>query len=365
MSKKILILTGGGDCPGLNTVIRAFVRAAHFDTEKWQIIGSKRAFNGVLEDPHDLVDLNIRSVAGIQIKGGTILETTSKGSPFAFPIEQEDGSWVIVDRSDELIEKIRELDIDAVINIGGDGSQRISHQLYKKGLNIIGLPKTIDNDLMFTEFTFGFQTAVETATEAVDKLVTSAASHNRIIIAEVMGRDAGWICLHAAVASGAEVALIPEIPYDINKIINALNKRIINGHGFANIVIAEGAKPLNGSTVSHLSKEVGYENPMLGGIGNHLMEELRQKTKFDVRCAVLGHIQRGGTPNSFDRVLANQFGIKAFEMVKAKKFGHMAVYNHSEFTSIPLAKAIIKNKLINPDNYLLQCARKLGICVGD
>ncbi|MFT5170821.1 MAG: 6-phosphofructokinase, partial [Candidatus Marinamargulisbacteria bacterium] len=244
--KKCLIVTGGGDCPGLNAVIRSIVRCAHF-SKKWEIWGSMRAFNGILESPQHLVKLTKNKVSGIHIRGGTILETTNKGDPFSFPVKDKEGNWQLKDRSAELISAIRTAKFEAVINIGGDGSQKISQKLYEKGLPMIGIPKTIDNDLSATEFTFGFQSAVDVATEAVDKLVSTAQSHNRVMIAEVMGRDAGWICLNAAVAAGAHVALIPEIPYDINSVLRHLKTRIKKGRGFANIVIAEGAHPKEGT----------------------------------------------------------------------------------------------------------------------
>lgn len=365
MKKRILVLTGGGDCPGLNTVIRAIVRAAHYSQGIWEVVGSIQAFNGVLNDPQEILILDNKSVSGLLVKGGTILETTNKGNPLAYPIQKSDGAWTTVDRSEELIKKLEKLGIDAVINIGGDGSQRISQTLFERGVNIVGVPKTIDNDLSATEYTFGFQTAVETATDAVDKLVSTAESHNRVMIAEVMGRDAGWICLYTAVAAGAEVALIPEIPYDIDKIVEKLNKRIKNHRGFANIVIAEGAKPKDGTVVGYKSDEVGYEHIKLGGVGYKLMHELKQKTDIDMRVTVLGHVQRGGIPTAFDRILATQYGIKAFELVEQGQFGHMVTYSQGFFGSTPIKKAISEYKNIAQDNYLLCCARQLGICLGD
>ena len=364
MIKRLLIVTGGGDCPGLNTVIRAVVRAAH-DHGGWEVWGSKRAFNGVLGDPQEVVFLDTKSVSGIHVKGGTILETVNRGEPFNFPVQQKDGTWISIDRSDELIEKLKKLSIDAVINIGGDGSQKISFKLAEKGLNIVGVPKTIDNDLFATDFTFGFQTAVEIATEAVDKLVSTAGSHNRVMIAEVMGRDAGWICLSTAVASGADIALIPEIPYDIDKVVEKLKTRIINGRGFAIIVVAEGAKPKDGDVVSRENKDVGAFHRMLGGVGYKLLEDLKEKIDIEARVTVLGHVQRGGTPNSFDRILASQFGVKAFELVKEGEFGQMVSYHHAKFTSVPLSAATSHYKYISQDQYLLHTARCLGICLGD
>ncbi|MDD3524535.1 MAG: ATP-dependent 6-phosphofructokinase, partial [Candidatus Cloacimonetes bacterium] len=245
MKKRLLIATGGGDCPGLNAVIRAIVkRASHERT--WEVLGSIDAFDGILRDPMHLVELTPEKVAGIHVCGGTIIGTTNKGGPFAWPVKDEHGAWTTVDRSQEFVQRLRYQNIDAIINIGGDGSQRISQGLFELGCPVIGVPKTIDNDLSDTDFTFGFQTAVDVATDAVDKLVTTAASHHRVLILEVMGRYAGWIALHAAIAGGAEVCLIPEIPYDINKVMEAIMQRYDGGRGFANIVIAEGATPIGG-----------------------------------------------------------------------------------------------------------------------
>jgi len=263
MKKRVLVATGGGDCPGLYAVIRGIVKRAAQERD-WEVVGSYQAFNGVLYEPMELMTLDEKTVSGIHVKGGTIIGTTNKGGPFAWPIKDNDGKWTSVDRSDELIRKLQYQNVEAVINIGGDGSQQISQKLYEKGLNVIGVPKTIDNDLAGTDFTFGFQTAVEVATDAVDKLVTTAESHNRIFLLEVMGRDAGWIALHSAVAGGAEVVLIPEIPYDVNKIMERIHQRITFGRGFLIIVIAEGAMPKGGQVVAQESNEIGYAHKHLG-----------------------------------------------------------------------------------------------------
>ena len=231
-----------------------------------------------------------------------------------------------VDRSDELINKLAGFGVEAVINIGGDGSQKISQKLFEKGLNIIGVPKTIDNDLSSTDFTFGFRTAVKIATDSFDKLVTTAESHNRVMIMEVMGRDAGWIALHTALAGGAEVCLLPEIPYDINKVAARINKRYTKGKGFANIVIAEGAKPKDGDVVAQASSEAGYEHQRLGGVAYRLSMELKEAgCQVDMRETVLGHTQRGGTPIAFDRILATLFGVKASELILNRQYGRMVV----------------------------------------
>jgi 6-phosphofructokinase 1 len=361
--KKLLLLTSGGDCPGLNGVIRAIVKAAAHDGN-WQVYGSRRAYCGVLETPHDIIHLSDDVVAGIHVRGGTILETVNKGNPIAFPTDIK-GKRVLVDRSNELINVISELGFDAVINIGGDGSHKVSQHLYERGLNIIGVPKTIDNDLFGTDYTIGFQTAVDTATEAIDRLIPTAQSHNRVIITEVMGRDAGWICLHSAIAAGAEVALLPEIPYCIDTIINKLQTRFDNGHGFANIVISEGAKPIEGEVVSHQSTEFGYENPVLGGIAEQLAMRIKAQLPLDVRVTVLGHIQRGGTPNAFDRVLGAEYGVLAFELVKQGKFGLIPVHKNGEIKPISLKEATSQYRAIPLEHVLIKTARSMGICLGD
>jgi len=365
MKKRVMVLTGGGDCPGLNAVIRAIVRRASFEKD-WEVIGSIQAFDGILREPTEVIVLDKNAVSGIHVRGGTIIGTTNKGGPFAWPVKNKDGSWSSVDRSDEMIRKLQYMEVDAVINIGGDGSQKISQALFEKGLNIIGVPKTIDNDLSATDFTFGFQTAVQIATEAVDKLVTTAASHNRVLILEVMGRGAGWIALHAAIAGGAEVCIIPEIPYDISSVLNKINTRFTRNKGFANIVIAEGATPKDGTQVFEKSDEIGYANVRLGGVALKLMHELKAAgCDADMRETVLGHLQRGGMPIAYDRILATQFGVKAFEMVLEGKFGEMVAYRHPEITSVPLKDAINNYNFISKDSYLLKTARGIGICLGD
>jgi len=362
--KRVLIVTGGGDCPGLNAVIRAVVKRASQEKD-WEVLGSIQAFNGVLWEPSELKVLTPEVVKGIHFQGGTIIETTNKGGPFAWPVKNKDGSWSAVDRSDEMIRKIQYLGIDAVINIGGDGSQRISQALYEKGLNIIGVPKTIDNDLSSTDSTFGFQTAVEVATEAVDKLVTTAASHNRVFVVEVMGRFAGWIALNAAVAGGAEVCLIPEFPYDIDIVKQKLEARFKRGRGFAVVVVAEGAQPQGGEMVYEQSTEVGYENVKLGGIASALIKQLK-KAGFepDMRETVLGHLLRGGVPIAYDRVLAAQLGIKAFEMVLKEDYGKMVAYRHPYFVAVPLKEAVAQPNLVTLDNALVKTANGLGISLG-
>ncbi len=363
--KKVLVLTGGGDCPGLNAVIRGIVKRAHKE-EDWEVYGSIEAYNGVLREPQEIVHLDNKSIAGIHVKGGTILKTTTKGGPFSWPVQKEDGTWDTVDRSDEMLEKLKDMGFDAVISIGGDGSQRISQLLFEKGLPIVGVPKTIDNDLSATDYTFGFQTAVQEASDAVDKLVTTAESHHRVMIMEVMGRSAGWIALHAAIAAGAEVCLIPEIPYDIMKIKERLDNRYKQGRGFANVVIAEGAMPKDGSITAKMSDEIGYENLRLGGVAYQLSAQLKAAgCDVDIREMVLGHLQRGGSPVAFDRVLATQYGVKAFEMVLNGDFGQMVAFKNNQITQVSLIEATKSYNYVDVDSYLIKTARGVGISFGD
>lgn len=366
MAKKILVVTGGGDCPGLNAVIRGIVKRAHQE-KGWRVYGCIESFNGLLKDDVEIVELTLESVSGIHVKGGTIIKTTNRGGPFAFPVKTDDGSWVIEDRSELLKKRLENMGFDAVINIGGDGSQQISLDLLKMGIPVVGVPKTIDNDLSSTDVTFGFQTAVQIATEALDKLVTTAESHSRIFILEVMGREAGWIALHTAVAGGAEVCIIPEIKYDPEKVLEKINSRYQHGENFCNIVIAEGAKSLDGKLTGKDPTAIGDPHFKLGGVGDKLKEELLSLgVEHDIRVMVLGHLQRGGIPTANDRLLATQFGVKAFELVKEEAFGQMVTFHHHTIASVSLKKALEKPNLVVPNrNYLVKTAKGIGIAFGD
>lgn len=364
MTKKVLVLTGGGDCPGLNAVIRGISKRARKQKE-WEVYGSIDAFNGILKEPQHIIRITRKIAAGIHVKGGTILKTTNKDNPIKFPMQQPDGTIVFTDRSDELVRKITALNFDAVINIGGDGSQKISKILYEKGIPIIGVPKTIDNDLSATDMTFGFQTAVQIATDSFDKLVTTAESHHRVMIMEVMGRDAGWIALHTAIAGGAEICLIPEIPYDVHKLVRRIALRYNKGKGFANIVIAEGAMPKEGS-ITAIPGEKGSEHVRLGGVAFQLSKQLKDAgCPAEIRETVLGHVQRGGSPLAYDRILATLFGVKAFEMILAKEFGRMVSFKNNTITSVTLGEAIKDYNFVGKDSYLVQASRGLGISFGD
>ena len=366
MAHKILVATGGGDCPGLNAVIRGIVKRAHLENDDWKIYGCIESFNGILKDEIEIVELTDAAVSGLHVKGGTIIKTTNKGGPFHFPVRQPDGSWKIEDRSLLMKKRLDEMGFDAVINIGGDGSQGISLQLQKLGINVVGVPKTIDNDLSLTDYTFGFQTAVQICTEAIDKLVTTAASHNRVFIMEVMGRDAGWIALHSAIAGGADVCIIPEIPYDINKIKEKIDTCYNKRRGSCIIVVAEGAKAKDGQVVGTVTGEVGYQHIKLGGIAETLAAELKAAgVEHDIRYTILGHLQRGGTPVAFDRVLASEFGVRAMEFVLEGRFGQMVAYHHPDVVGIPLEEAVREQNLVGTDNRLVHTAKGLGIAFGD
>ncbi len=363
--KKILVATGGGDCPGLNAVMRALAKAAK-KSGQWEVWGSIEAFNGIMKDPPELLKLTQKQIAGIHVKGGTIIKTTNKGNPCEYPVQLPDGTWITEDRSEALIQRIKENGFDAVVNIGGDGSQKISQALYEKGLNIIGVPKTIDNDLSATELTFGFTTAVQIATDSFDKLVTTAESHHRVMIMEVMGRDAGWIALHTAIAGGAEICLIPEIPYNLDAIMKKINKRYRKGGGFVNIVVAEGACEKAGKVVGEKARDIGDKHIKLGGVANYLRAALEEKgCPAQIRTTILGHVQRGGTPVAFDRILATSMGVKAFEMIEKGEFGKMVTYRCNRIESVDISEATKSYKVLSKDDYLIKTARLVGISFGD
>ena len=359
--KRIGLLTSGGDCAGLNAALRAVVHRA--DSYGWEVVGISRATQGLMARPPEYVEFDISSTHNLLRAGGTVLGTTNKGNPFAFPLP--DGTTC--DRSQEIIDGYHLLGLDAMIGIGGDGSMAILRRLAQQGgLNLVGIPKTIDNDLGCTERSIGFDTAVNIATEALDRLHFTAASHSRVMILEVMGRDAGHIALNAGIAGGADIVLIPEIPYDINKVVSKINKRYFKGRGFANIVIAEGAKPKDGTIVSQKSDELGYKNVRLGGVAFELSRQLKEAgCKADIRETVLGHIQRGGTPVAFDRILATLFGVKAFELVLERGFGKMVSYLNNEITSVTLKEATESYNAISKDSFILKAARNIGIALGD
>ncbi len=361
MSKKIGILTGGGDCPGLNAVIRGVVKSAII-RHGWQVIGIEDGFDGLL-DLNKCRPLGLESVRGILPRGGTILGTTNRGNPFDYPVEQN-GKVVHVDYSDKVVENVRQLGIEALIAVGGEGSLKIALELSRKGVQVVGVPKTIDNDLRETDFTFGYNTALETATDALDKLHTTAESHHRVMILEVMGRYAGWIALESGIAGGADVILIPEIPFDFEKVCASVMERSARGSHFSIIVAAEGAFPKGGGRVVIKTADERSTIERLGGIGQYVAQQIGQCLEMDVRVTVLGHLQRGGSPTTFDRALGSRFGTKAVQMVADGEFGRMACLRGRSILSVPIEDATRDLKLVDPDGEIVRAAEDLGIMLG-
>jgi 6-phosphofructokinase 1 len=334
--QKIGILTGGGDCPGLNPVIRAVVRKGISDG--FEIIGIRNGWKGLLEK--DTVLLDLRSVSGILPKGGTILGT-SRTNPYKSPDQN-------VKR---VVSNYNDLGLYALIAVGGEDTLGVANKLAGEGLNIVGVPKTIDNDLSATDYTFGFDTAINIATECIDRLHTTAESHHRIIVCEVMGRHAGWIATEAGIAGGADIILIPEIPIDIEEVCDLLKKRHNRGKLFSIVVVAEGAKFKEGKEVLQDQRLDAFGHVKLGGIGERLAEQIEERTGYETRVSVLGHIQRGGSPTAFDRILGTRFGVKAAELVKQKKFGYMVSLQGNKIISVPLADAVAQLKTVDMELY--------------
>jgi len=354
--KRIAITTGGGDAPGLNAVIRAVVKTA-INRFNMEVIGIEDGFEGLI-NTRRIVKLDRSSVSGILPKGGTILGTTNRGNPFEYELTQPDGTSNVVDLSDKCMENFEALDLDALIAIGGDGSQHIAQRFFEKGMPVVGVPKTIDNDLKATDVTFGFNTATTVATEAIDRLHSTAESHRRTMVLEVMGRDAGWIAIEAGIAGGADLILIPEIPYDLDKALKFIKRRYATGSTFSIAVVAEEAKSL-----PHPDLEVNHRRTsdtpgtwFAGMVAKHL--------NVDVRHTILGHLQRGGTPTSLDRMLGTRFGVHAAELVAQEKFGRMVALKGQLVHDVPILDAIGKQKFVDPDGQLVNTAESLGIFCG-
>ncbi len=354
------MLTGGGDAPGLNAVVRAVVKTAKL--YGLGVVGFLNGFGGLIKN--QARELTERDVAGILPRGGTILGTTNRDNPFSYPIIK-DGKKVYVDVSDRIFENISIQEVDALIVIGGDGSLAIGRDLHEKGLPVVCVPKTIDNDLWATEQTFGFDSAMATATEAIDKLHTTAESHHRVMVLEVMGRYAGWIALTSGIAGGADAIIIPEIPYKIESIVNKINERSRQEKQFSIIVVAEGAKPVGGEMVVQKRIEDSFEPIRLGGIGNILAQQLEELTGKESRVTVLGHLQRGGSPTPFDRILATRYGTGAVKLIMDGRFGEMVCLTGAAISSAPLREAAGKIRQVPLDSDLIYSARMLGISMGD
>src|SRR3982751_3620936 len=358
---RIALSTGGGDAPGLNAVIRAAVLSAC--NRGWEVLGVKKGYAGLMGE-EEVIPMTAATVRGIAHLGGTILRSTNRGNPFSYSIVQPDGSIVEKDRSGELIENARKLGIDALISIGGDGSMSIAHQLCDRGMKIVCVPKTIDNDVSGTITTFGFDTAVNTALEAIDKLHTTAESHDRVIVLEVMGRDAGFIALHAGVAGTADVILIPEIPYDIEKVCEKIRARDAAGRLFSIVIVAEGAFPHGGHSHT-LGESLPGQARRIGGVADALAREIQHLTGKETRSLVLGHLQRGGMPTGYDRLLATRFGGAAVRAIAEEKWGQMVALQSPHIVTIPIEEVLGEVKRVDPTHDVVQTARATGISFGD
>lgn len=364
--KRVAIMTGGGDCPGLNAVIRAIVRAGK-RKYGWEILGVEDAFSGLIDTEYKFPRgnrwLEMDDVRGIIETGGTILGTSNRSDPFNYVVTSPEGVKTCTDVSDVVMANYERLGLDALISIGGDGSMAIAQKFIDKGMKIVGVPKTIDNDLGGTDQTFGFDTSLNVATEAIDRIRDTAESHDRVMLVEVMGRDAGWIALHAGLAGGADAILIPEIPYQLKPIADMIRFRRARGSNYSIIVVAEGAKPLGG-TSSVVEKKLGAM-PRLMGAAHRVALGLEDEVDADMRVTVLGHIQRGGAPSAFDRVLGTRFGECAVELVMAGRFGEMSALRGGAVKGVPIDEAIAKPKRVDPNGELIRSARAIGVRFGD
>ena len=353
---RIALLTGGGDCPGLNAVIRAAVRRATLDY-KWEVLGAEDGFHGLVEN--QFIEMGPGSVRGLLSRGGTVLHSSTRGNPFAYPVKLPDGKEEVRDVSEKVVANLKARGVDALVAIGGDGTMSMSRRLGEMGVKVVGVPKTIDNDLSATDYTFGFNTAVQTATEAIDRLQTTAESHNRVMICETMGRYAGWLTLYAGLAGAADIILIPEIPYDIDKVVAKIKQRAELGISYTIIACSEGAKPIGGKLAVKVKGDATMQE-ILGGSGDFLAQEIRGRVPFEVRVTVLGHIQRGGQPIPFDRILGTRLGVAAVDLIKRGEFGKIAVLRGTEIKSVTIAEATGQLKLVDPTCELIETARATG-----
>lgn len=360
--RRIGVLTGGGDAPGLNAVIRAVVKSC-LTTYRVRVLGIHNGFSGLVELKYRELDRG--DIRGLLPRGGTVLGTTNRGNPFRYVYRRPDGKEEVIDATETVKNNFERLGLDALIVIGGDGSLSIGERFYREhGLPIVGVPKTIDNDISATDATFGFATALEVATTALDRLHTTAESHHRVMLLEVMGRDAGWIALHAGLAGGAHMVLIPEIPFRYEPLIAKIRARERLGRPFSLIVVAEGAASINGSQVFQGEDQVtGWKR--LGGVSYTIGREIAARSGYDVRVTVLGHIQRGGTPVPRDRILATRFGVEAVRLAVQRQWGQMVALHAGAIVSVPLAEAVGKLKRVEPDGQLVTHARAIGIVFGD
>ena len=356
--RRIGVLTGGGDAPGLNGVIRAVVKSAA--NANIECIGLQDSFDGLIHPERSRV-LTPSDVTGILRLGGTILGTTNRGNPFAYPVKASDA---VVDYSDRCVENFGKMGLDALVVIGGDGTLGIAHEFHRRGIPIVGVPKTIDNDIVETTMTFGFDTAVSFATEALDRLHSTAEAHHRVMIVEVMGRYAGWIALYAGIAGGADVILIPEMPFDLTKVAARILERESWGARFSIVVVAEGAHPAGGLR-SVVTAGTPERQERLGGIAERVALELEVLTGKEARFVVLGHLQRGGSPSSYDRVLATRFGSFAVELIVRGESGVMVALHSPDIVAVPLDRIVGRTRNVPIGSDIVQTARSVGICLGD
>ena len=380
MIKKVAILANRGDVSGFNAVIRAIVKTA--ETNGIECYGYIDGYRGLVTNNYIRLD-GSEKASGILPKGGSIIGSSTNAIVFHYKVEHEDGTVTYEDLSDKCVQNVKEAGFDCVFTLGGDSTQKSARDLFLKGINTIGVPKTIDNDVACTDITFGYNTAVSVATDAIDRLHTTAETHNRIMVLEVMGRFAGWIALESAISGGADVALIPEIPYDINKAAQAIKARQAKGKNFSIVVVSEGAMSKDGENETHSAEGIDSQagiSVKFGGIGQKVAKELQDLTGLESRCTVLGYMQRGGTPTAYDRVLSTKYGAKAMELAMEEKFGVLTVIHNGNLTSVPLEEVVGNNKelgavqggtedsnvrLVTMDDDLVKTARDIGICLGD
>ncbi len=359
--KRIGVLTGGGDCPGLNAVIRGVVKAS-IGRYGMEAIGIEDGYEGLIQKR--VFPLDWKMVSGILTQGGTILGTSNTANPFRWPAQKRAGKTEFIDVSDDVVRYVQELGLDTLVCIGGDGTMAIALKLCQKGIRIVGVPKTIDNDIWGTDVTFGFDSAVNVATDAIDKLHTTAMSHHRVMVVEVMGRYAGWLALESGLAGGGDIILLPEIPYDIEAVCKVVMERSRRGRRFSIVVAAEGAMPVGGERIVKKVIKNSTDPVRLGGIGDKVAFDIEERTGLECRVTVLGHLQRGGTPTAYDRILATRFGVKAADLCHDGVGGVMVAVRGNDIIAMPISDIAGKTRTVTPDHPLLQVATHLGTSLG-
>ena len=359
-AKRIGVLTGGGDCPGLNAVLRAIVKTADNDYDM-DVIGFLDGYEGLIENRYR--ELSNKDVSGILTQGGTILGTSNQADPFNFPVLQGE-EYVYLDRSSQAVRNFEKLGLDALVAIGGDGTMAASARMMEKGLQVVGVPKTIDNDLWGTDITFGYDSAMTTATEAIDKIHTTAQSHHRVMIVEVMGRYAGWLAIGSGVAGGGDIILLPEYPYDIEAVTGAIKTRNAAGKRFSIVVVGEGARAQGGDMVVERQVETSPDKVRLGGVSRQVAAQIEGLTNIECRVTILGHLLRGGSPTPYDRILATRYGSEAVHRVARDELGCMVAMKGNDVVSIPIKDVAGKLRTVTPDHALVRAAHSLGISLG-